>query len=373
MNNLLDEKCIKLGFGLMRLPQTADKQIDVEHTKKMVDAFIQGGGKYFDTAFIYGGSEPATKLALVDRYPRESYYLASKLNAAEFACKSKEEALNEINITLERTGAGYLDFYLLHGIEESNKDKYDEYGLWDYVKQLKEEGKIKHYGFSFHDSPELLDKLLTDHPDAEFVQLQINYADWEDRNVQSRGIYEVAVKHEKPIIVMEPVKGGLLANVPDVVDKVLKEADKDASAASWAIRYVASLPGVMVVLSGMSNLQQMEDNLSFMSDFKPFTQQDFDTIQKARIALDGVERIPCTGCSYCTPGCPQGILMPQLFKVLNIERQYGDLARAKNDYQWIHGSGKAGDCLQCGQCEEACPQHLPIIDLLQEVAEKLEK
>ena len=202
---------MKLGFGLMRLPKMeGGKMIDVEQTKQMVDAFLAAGGRYFDTAFVYEGSEAATKAALCDRYPRESYYLADKLNAAEFACKSLEEARNEINVSLERTGAGYFDFYLLHALDAGNKTKYTEYGLWDYVRTLKADGLIRHYGFSFHDSPQLLDELLTEHPDVEFVQLQINYSDWDDQLIASRECYEVATRHQKPIVVMEPVKGGTL-------------------------------------------------------------------------------------------------------------------------------------------------------------------
>ncbi len=372
MEKLIDN-CMKLGFGLMRLPKVEGTQdIDVEHTKRMVDAFIQAGGKYFDTAYVYEGSEEATKAALCDRYPRESYYLASKLNAAEFACKSEEQAKNEIHVSLQRSGAGYFDFYLLHALGEGNKAKYDEYGLWDYVRKLKEEGLIRHYGFSFHDSPELLDELLTAHPDVEFVQLQINYSDWDDHLIASQRCYEVATKHGKPVVVMEPVKGGTLANPPQKVKDILLEARPDASFASWAIRFVASLPNVMMVLSGMSNLEQMNDNLSYMSRFQPLSEEEQQVVERAREALHQSNDIPCTACHYCTPGCPMEIHIPEVFSVMNVYKRYGDLKAARNDYGWRPGGNKASECLKCGQCEEACPQHLPIISLLEEVVQTLE-
>ena len=230
MENKLIDDCMKLGFGMMRLPRVeGTNDIDLEHTKRMVDAFMEAGGKYFDTAYIYEGSEEATKAALCDRYPRESYYLADKLNGSDFAAKNEEEAKNEIRVSLERTGAGYIDFYLLHGIDEGNIGNFNRYGIWEYMRKLKFEGLIRHYGFSFHSTPEHLDQLLTDHPDVEFVQLQINYADWEDPLICSRRCYEIATRHGKPVIVMEPVKGGKLANPPQPVKDILQRANPDAS------------------------------------------------------------------------------------------------------------------------------------------------
>ena len=373
MHNQLIDDTMKLGFGLMRLPKVeGTKDIDLEHTKKMVDAFIEAGGKYFDTAYVYEGSEEATKAALCERYPRESYYLANKLNASDFACKSEEEAKNEIHVSLERTGADYFDFYLVHGIDETNKEKYEKYGIWEYVRQLKEEGLIRHYGFSFHDSPELLEELLTEHPDAEFVQLQINYSDWEDHLIASRRCYEIATQHGKPVVVMEPVKGGALADPPQKVKDILQQANPDASPASWAIRFAASLPNVMMVLSGMSNLEQMEDNLSYMRDFQPLSEEEQQVVKAAREALLQFDRIACTGCHYCTPGCPMEIHIPEIFAVMNVYKMYGDLNEARRDYGWRPKGPKASECVQCGQCEDACPQHLPIISLLEEVVETLE-
>jgi predicted aldo/keto reductase-like oxidoreductase len=369
----LVENSIKLGFGLMRLPHVnGGKEIDVEETKVMVDKFIKAGGKYFDTAFVYTGSEEAAKKALVERYPRDSYYLADKLNAGEFCCKNEAEAKQEFLTSLERTGAGYFDFYLLHALGEDNLANYEKYGLWDYVKELKSEGKIKHYGISFHDTAALLDEILTDHPDIEFVQLQINYADWEDKSIQSKKCYDVATKHGKPVIVMEPVKGGTLANPPEPVLKVLRDADPAASPASWAIRFVASLPNVMMVLSGMSNVEQMDDNLSFMKDFEPLTADEEKVIDDARTALNSFDTIKCTACHYCTPGCPVEMHIPEIFAVMNDYKIYGDLASAKDQYGWRPGGPKASACIECGQCENACPQKLPIINLLKEVAATFE-
>lgn len=373
MKEKLINDCIKLGFGMMRLPRIEGTQtIDLEHSKKMVDAFIQGGGKYFDTAYVYEGSEAATKAVLCDRYPRESYYLADKLNVSDNACKSEEEAKREISVSLERTGAGYFDFYLLHGIDEGNKDNFDRYGIWDYMKKLKAEGLIRHYGFSFHSTPEHLDELLSNHPDVEFVQLQLNYVDWEDAFIASRRCYEVATRHGKPIVVMEPVKGGKLSDPPQGVKAILQQANPDVSCASWALRYVASLPNVMMVLSGMSTIEQMEDNLRSMSPLHPLDESEYKVLEEARQALSEIDSIGCTACHYCTPGCPMDIHIPEIFGVMNTYKLYGNLSEARNEYQWRPGGEKASTCIQCGQCEGVCPQHLPIIHLLEEVVETLE-
>lgn len=374
MEKQLITDCIKLGFGLMRLPKAEGSDIiDVEHVSRMVDAFLAAGGKYFDTAFVYEGSEEATRKALVERHPREGYYLASKINASEVTAKTAEEAKAEFKTSLERTGAGYFDFYLLHAISRDNVDRYEDFGIWDYVKGLKDEGLVKHFGFSFHDTPELLDEVLTKHPEAEFVQLQVNYSDWEDPLIESRRCYEVAVKHGKPVVVMEPVKGGTLASPPEPVKAVFRNADPQASCASWAVRFAASLPGVMVVLSGMSNDEQMRDNLSYMSDFKPLTDAEQEVIGHARDTLMSFDRIACTSCAYCTPGCPQGINIPGVFSVMNVYKMYGTLEESRKDYKWRHRGAKASQCIQCGQCESVCPQHLPIITLLEEVVDTLEK
>ncbi len=362
----------KLGFGLMRLPRREDKTIDIHETSAMVDAFLEAGGTYFDTAFIYNGSEEAARAALCSRYPRESYYLATKLHAAGSFCKSEQQARDEINISLERSGAGYFDFYLLHSLETENVEVYDRYGLWDYLRELRQQGLIRHYGFSFHSTPEMLDRLLTDHPDVEFVQMQLNYADWDEPAVQSRACYEVAVRHDKPVIVMEPVKGGLLANPPERVRKVFAALDPEASCASWAIRFAASLPQTAVVLSGMSSMAQMRDNLSYMKDLRPLDAREQAAIVQAREILQSYDRISCTGCRYCTEGCPMEIAIPDVFRVLNRYRMYGDLTAARREYAWRAGKVPASACVGCGQCESVCPQHLPVIRLLEEAAQSLE-
>jgi predicted aldo/keto reductase-like oxidoreductase len=332
----------------------------------MVDLFMEAGGTYFDTAFAYQGSEEAIRKALVERYPRDSYTLASKLIIQPGSTISVEEAKQETMTSLERSGASYFDYYLVHAIQRGNWQKYEEYGIWDYVKELKEKGLIKHYGFSFHADPELLVELLERHPDAEFVQLQINYADWENPGVASRRNWEICKQYGKPVTVMEPVKGGILADPIDTVKEILKAADPDASYASWALRFVASKDNMLAVLSGMSSLEQMKDNLSFMKDFKPFTEEEEKVIAKAQEALDNDKSIPCTACHYCTKGCPMNIPIPEIFNVENRKKGSPEF-RVKREYTIVTADkGKASDCIQCGQCEAACPQHLPIISLLEQ-------
>ncbi|MBR2805943.1 MAG: aldo/keto reductase [Oscillospiraceae bacterium] len=368
MSELLGKDVFKLGFGFMRLPKLEGGEIDIEQTKKMVDMFVEGGGTYFDTAYVYdnGKSEEAIREALVKRYPRESFTIATKLNAA-MHCNDEESAKQQLFTSIERTGAGYFDFYLLHALQRSNIDKYNNYHLWDFVKEQKEKGLIRHWGFSFHSDPELLDQLLTEHPDAEFVQLQINYADWENPGVKSRECYEIVRKHGKEVVIMEPIKGGALANPVQEVKDVFAKADPEASCASWAVRYAASLDGVLSVLSGMSNLAQMEDNMSYMKDFKPLSDEEQVVIRQAQVALRADNSIKCTACHYCTDGCPMSIPIPEIFQVWNNNEKYHLFNGGKRDYQIATmNRGKASDCIECGQCEAQCPQHLEIIELLKE-------
>ncbi len=363
----------KLGFGLMRLPMLGE-EVDVEQVKIMTDKFLAAGFTYFDTAYGYigGKSELAIREALVKRYPRDSFQLATKLPAWA-GPKTAEEAKAMLQTSLERTGAGYFDFYLLHNLGASRTKFFDDYGIWDYVQEQKAKGVLKHVGFSMHDKADALDEILTKHPEMEFVQLQINYGDWEDNTVQSRKCYEVARKHGKPVIIMEPVKGGLLANPPEPVAKILAEADPEASAASWAIRYAASLEGVITVLSGMSNIAQMEDNLATMKEFRPMDQREREVMEKAREALATVPSIPCTSCQYCMKGCPQNINIPGAFECRNLELIYGGHERAKSHYGFVtRATGKASDCIACGQCESVCPQHISIIEELKVAAQTLE-
>jgi len=363
----------KLGFGLMRLPRTEDgKHVDIPQFKQMVDMFIAAGGTYFDTAYVYGNgeSERATKEALVDRYPRESYTLCTKLNVRAQGVYDETSAKAQFYTSLDRTGAGYFDYYLLHALMPGNYKLYDEYHIWDFAKELKERGLIKHYGFSFHGTTEMLEELLTDHPDVDFIQLQINYLDLDNPSVESQKCYDIARAHGKSFTVMEPVKGGALANPMDEVKKLFTDYAPDMSPASWAIRYCASLDGVITVLSGMSNVEQMADNLSYMKDFKPLCAEEYEVIEKVREAFRTVKAIGCTGCSYCTDGCPMQIPIPKIFSARNRMYQFNDLRRGREAYKYaIKDAGSASDCVECGQCEGACPQALPIIKLLAECAE----
>ena len=375
MERYFGENTPKLGFGLMRLPKLAGGKIDIEQTKQMVDLFMEAGLTYFDTAYVYDGgdSEKAAKAALVDRYPRESYTLATKL-CAWTGAHDEKSAKQQFYTSLERTGAGYFDYYLLHALQARNYKKYDQYHLWDFVKEQKAKGLIKHWGFSFHATPDILDEVLTAHPDAEFVQLQLNYADWENPDVTARENYEVARKHGKSIVVMEPIKGGALANPPKEVGKVFKEVDPDASFASWAVRYAASLEGIITVLSGMSNLDQMRDNLSYMKKFQPLNAQEQSAIRRAQELMGGVQSIPCTACHYCTAGCPKQIPIPDIFAARNQQLVWGQLEEGKRQYaEAAAAGGKAADCIACGQCEQACPQQIDVIVRLKDCAAQFDR
>ena len=365
MGNYLGQDTFKLGFGLMRLPKNPDGSIDVPQVCQMADRFIAAGGTYFDTAYVYddGASEAAFKAAVADRYPRDSYTVATKLNVR--VAKDAEDARQQFYTSLERTGVSYIDYYLLHAIQRGNYEMYEKYGIWDYVAELKKKGLIRHWGFSFHSDPELLRMLLTKHPDAEFVQLQLNYADWENPGVASRKNWEICKEFGKPVTVMEPVKGGILADPIPTVKAVFDAEGSGRSYASWAVRFAASLDNILVVLSGMSNLAQMEDNLSYMKEFQPLSDAELDLIRQAQEALNGDKSIPCTACHYCTEGCPMGIPIPEIFTVAN-RRKGSPEFRTIREYGIVtQGKGKASDCIQCGQCEAACPQNLPIIELLE--------
>ncbi len=367
MADYLGKDIFKLGFGLMRLPKNPDGSIDIPQTAQMADEFLAAGGTYFDTAYVYdnGQSEEAFRKAVAERHPRESYTLCTKLNAW-MQCHDEASAKQQFYTSLERTGAGYFDFYLLHAIQRSNYKKYDEYHIWDFVAEQKKKGLIKHWGFSFHADPELLEELLDAHPEVDFVQLQMNYADWENPGVASRRNWEICKAHSKPVTVMEPVKGGVLADPIPTVKAVFDGAGSGLSYASWAIRFVASLDNIVTVLSGMSNLEQMRDNLSYMKNFKPLSEEEQAVIRAAQAALNADQSIPCTGCRYCTEGCPMNIPIPDIFTVAN-RRKGSPEFRTKREYSIVtQDKGKASECLQCGQCESACPQHLPIISLLEE-------
>jgi len=362
----------RLGFGFMRLPM-ADGEVDIEQTKKMVDMFMERGYTYFDTAYGYldGKSEEAVKTALVDRYPRDSYQLATKLPA--FIAGSRREAEAMLETSLERTGAGYFDYYLLHNLGDDRTKFYDDYELWDFVARKKAEGKIVNAGFSFHDHGDELEQILSEHPEADFVQLQINYADWDDPVVEAGKCYDVARNNFKPVIIMEPVKGGNLASLPEPAARILAEKDPEQSQASWALRFAMGLPGVVTVLSGMSDVAQMAENLDIADSYRPLSDDEKETLSQAAEAMRAIPNIPCTACKYCIDGCPAGIPIHGVFRALNMKYVFNNETGAGFAYQWeTRDGGIASRCLKCGHCEGVCPQHIKIIDELEKAVEMFE-
>jgi len=358
----------KLGFGLMRLPLTDPNNngsVDIELLKKMVDAYLQRGFTYFDTAWMYcdGQSEHAVKQVLTDRFPRDKFTVTSKLpNGPLNTPEDRDKIFNE---QLRKTGLSYFDYYLLHAIAEQNIERFLQYDCFTWLMKKKKQGLAKKIGFSFHGSPELLDELLSKYPQMDVVQLQINYLDWENEKVRSRECHEIAVRHGKSIIIMEPVRGGALADVPANVKMMFKNADSGLSVASWAIRFAASLENVMMVLSGMSNLEQVLDNTGFMENFQPLTKDEMQMALLAGKIISGQANIACTGCSYCTERCPKNIAIPQYFSAFN--------KKDKAQYELLtENFGKASECIECGQCEKACPQLLPIRAHLKTVSEEFE-
>ncbi len=326
--SVLDLNIKKLGFGLMRLPMDGE-EISYERTCEMVDAFIEGGYTYFDTAFGYNGgkSEEMAKRALVDRYPRESYQIATKLPSGGDI--TAEEMKQRYDISIGRLGCGYIDFYLMHCITRGNVETFKKNGIWEFFKELKAKGLVKHIGFSMHDDAEALEDFINAFPEAEFVQLQINYIDWESESIQSRKIYEVARKYNKPVIIMEPVKGGNLATLSDELAKPFKDMHPEDSASKWALRYANSLEGVVTILSGMSNIEQMNENLDTFDNFEPITEEEQKVILEVTAKINKVEQIPCTDCRYCVEGCPVNIQIPNIIGPLNTYSIYGNLDQAK--------------------------------------------
>lgn len=368
------EKMPKLGFGLMRLPEK-DGKIDHDHLCRMVDAYLQAGMNYFDTAYVYhgGNSEKAIREALVKRHPRDSFMLATKLPA--WCLKNKADRDRIFNEQLERCGVDYFDFYLLHSIEDGgNGDTYEKLDCFSWGLQKKAEGKIRHFGFSFHGSPAYLIRVLNAHPEIEFVQIQLNYADWTNPVVRSGELYQILHDRNIPMIIMEPVKGGTLASLTPELEAKYRAVRPEASIASWALRFVGSLPGVMTILSGMSTWEQMEDNIGTFTRFEPLSEDERAVVDQVRTIMLNVKQIGCTSCRYCTAGCPMNIAIPDVFRAMNTMTLYGDVFRPKAFYGGLlgQGHGRAADCIACGQCEGVCPQHLPIIDLLKQAAEKLD-
>lgn len=358
------------GFGCMRLPMK-DKQVDYDEFKKMIDLFIQSGFVYFDTAHGYldGLSETSIRDCLVNRYPRSAYLLADKLSEPYF---EKEEDIRPFFMSqLKLCGVEYFDYYLMHSQNRGNYGKYQECKAYETAFQLKKEGLIKHVGISFHDIPEFLDQILSTYPEIEFVQIQFNYLDYENENVQGRKVYEVANKHNKKIIIMEPVKGGCLANIPASAEKIF-DSIGSACYASYAVRYAASFENVVMVLSGMSNLDQVKDNVSFMKEFVPLSKKEYIAIDQVVEEIKKYNTIPCTGCRYCVAGCPKHILIPDIITILNNKKVYNDWHSKTKYAKLTEESGKASSCIKCGKCEAICPQKLDIRNILVEASTILE-
>ena len=368
-----DEVKKNLGFGCMRLPMTADgSEVDTEETCKMVDTFLEQGFNYFDTAHGYlgGKSELALKDCLTSRYKREEYILTNKLTMSFF--KKQEDIRPLFESQLEACGVEYFDFYLMHAQSKEIFVHFQKCHAYETALELKKEGKIRHFGISFHDRAEVLEEILKEYPQIEVVQIQFNYLDYEDPAVQSKKCYEVCRKYNKPVIVMEPVKGGNLVNLPEDAKKILDDLN-GGSAASYAIRFAASFDGMMMVLSGMSNLEQMNDNLSYMKEFKPLDETELKAVKDVADIFHSKHMIPCTACRYCIDGCPKKISIPDLFAIMNAKRIHHSW-NASYYYNTVHtGPGrKASDCIKCGKCEQVCPQHLHIRDLLEDVAKEFE-
>ena len=372
LNTIDKEKIGKLGFGYMRLP-TKNNAFDTGQINKMADVFLENGGTYFDTAFIYDGAEEALRESVIKRYPhdRGKIQIATKLGMR--LAGNREQMDAQFNTALERLGTDYIDIYLLHGINAMSSKKAEETGAWEFQRELKVKGLVKHTGFSFHGSPEDLEEILGKHPEVEAVQIQLNYLDWSDPETQSQRLYEISRKYDVPIIVMEPLRGGLLTSANSPIAALLRGADKNASMASWAMRYVAQLEGVLVILSGMSSLEQMTDNISTFADIKPLTADEKATIGKAVEILNSVPRINCTSCRYCVNDCPSKIQIPLLIDIYNdytihntltsLTRLYGIMSRI---------GGKASDCTACGTCSQICPQNLDIVEIMQKISSVFE-
>ena len=361
----LGEEIGKLGFGLMRLPRLEDGSFDHELICKMVDRFMEAGFTYFDTAWIYTGSEDEARKALVERYPRESYQLATKA-ISWIGCKTPEEAQAQFHQSLERTGAGYFDFYLMHMTGGPRTQAFDALGMWDFIAQKKEEGLVRHIGFSHHGTAEELGQIIEAHPQVEFVQLQVNYLDWENPINQSRACLEVAAARGVPVVVMEPLRGGLLADPPANVARVFADAEPAQSPAAWGLQFVANQPNIITVLSGMNAMDQLEDNIAALSGFEGWHGDEPSVIEAAIAQFDTFDLVPCTGCDYCAKVCPQDVGIRGAFLAMNADTMFG--RHVQEWMNWGSGRNKPSACIECHACEDACPQGIAIVDELKRAA-----
>ena len=358
-----------LGFGCMRLPMQGD-EVDTKEVDRMVDYCMEHGVNYFDTAYMYVDERSELVMGKsLKRYKREDFILTDKLTKDYF--KNEEEIRPFFESQLELTGVKYFDYYLMHALDKGNYDHFQKYNAFKVASELKKEGKIKHLGISFHDNEETLERILTDHPEIEIVQIQFNYIDYDSPSVRSKKVYDVCRKFNKPILIMEPVKGGALVRLPDKAKEIFDKLNH-GSYASYAIRYAASFDGVYKVLSGMSDFEQMKDNVSYMKEFTPLNEEEYKAIDKVKEILKSLGGIPCTACRYCVEGCPMGIPIPDLFACYNARKQFKDWNSSMYYNIYTSENGKASSCVRCGQCEEVCPQHLHIRELLEKVSKEFE-
>lgn len=360
----------KTGFGFLRLPRldpTDEKSVDYDILNRMVDSFLEQGGRYFDTAYTYLGgiSEEALRRSVVERYPRESFLIADKLPG--YQVKEYGDCLQFFEESRRRCGVEYFDVYLLHGLNEENYEIAQHFGQFRFLQELKEQGSVRKIGFSYHDSPELLDRILTEHPETQYVQLQINYLDWDSPSIQARKCYEVAVKHRKKVIVMEPIKGGTLSRIPEIGEKILKEVRPHESAASWAIRFASSLPQVEIVLSGMNSMEQIQDNMRML---EVVSGEEIQILQKVTGIICANTAISCTGCGYCFPHCPVNLPIPEYFALFNDYSRYPEEAwKMQGNYDTLARSRTAAShCLSCGGCMPYCPQKIDIVYWMKKVS-----
>ena len=357
----------KLGFGFMRMPTAEGLGIDLDLLKKMVDRYLAEGFSYFDTSFVYPGSEEALREALVKRHPRDAFIIATKMPG--FLVNSRDDINEKYRTSLERLGTDYLDFYLLHGLDLKTSKHLDNIGGWDFMRELKEKGLIGDFGFSFHDTADSLDEILSGHPDVGYAQIQINYLDWDNPEVQSRKMYEIVRRHDKPFTIMGPVKGGLLSGAGSVAEKVLREANPNVSAASWAIRFAASLEGLLTMLSGMSSMEQLEDNIQTIKDLKPLTEEEKATLRSVANQINSMPNIQCTDCRYCIDSCPQELNIPKLIVQYNEYLVYGQTRSIGYPFEQASEGGRLpSTCTACRACEDRCPQKIEISDIMRKTA-----